>query len=59
MARNMAIKKLNRNLTLSLKSVETALMVIADRNPKAENRRADNCVELSFMDEPENTGLLK
>ena len=54
-----ATKYIKSNQTLSVKSVETALMMIADRNPKAKNRKADEFVDLSFMDELKKTGFLK
>ncbi len=54
-----ATKYLKSNPTLSPRSVETALAMIADRNPKAKNRKADEFVDLSFMDELKNTGFLK
>jgi ABC-type nitrate/sulfonate/bicarbonate transport system substrate-binding protein len=54
-----ATKYIKRNPTLSAKSVETALMMIADRNPKARNRKADEFIDLSFMDELKKTGFVK
>lgn len=54
-----ATKYIKRNPTLSLQSVETALAMIADRNPKAKNRRAEEFVDLSFMDELKKTGFVK
>ncbi len=54
-----ATKYIKANPTLSLQSVETALAMIADRNPKAKNRKADEFVDLSFMDELKKTGFLK
>jgi ABC-type nitrate/sulfonate/bicarbonate transport system substrate-binding protein len=54
-----ATKYIKSNPTLSVKSVETALMMIADRNPKAKNRKADEFVDLSFMDELKKTGFVK
>jgi ABC-type nitrate/sulfonate/bicarbonate transport system substrate-binding protein len=54
-----ATKYIKANPTLSLRSVETALMMIADRNPKARNRRAEEFVDLSFMDELKKTGFVK
>jgi ABC-type nitrate/sulfonate/bicarbonate transport system substrate-binding protein len=54
-----ATKYIKRNPTLSLQSVETALAMIADRNPKARNRRAEEFVDLSFMDELKKTGFVK
>jgi ABC-type nitrate/sulfonate/bicarbonate transport system substrate-binding protein len=54
-----ATKYIKANPTLSLQSVETALMMIADRNPKAKNRKAGEFVDLSFMDELKKTGFVK
>jgi ABC-type nitrate/sulfonate/bicarbonate transport system substrate-binding protein len=54
-----ATKYIKRNPTLSLQSVETALMMIADRNPKARNRKADEFVDLSFMDELKKSGFVQ
>jgi NitT/TauT family transport system substrate-binding protein len=54
-----ATKYIKRNPTLSAQSVETALMMIADRNPKARNRKADEFIDLSFMDELKKTGFVK
>ena len=54
-----ATKYIKSNPALSVKSVETALMMIADRNPKAKNRKADEFVDLSFMDELKKTGFVK
>ncbi len=52
-------KYIKKNPTLSLKGVETALAMIADRNPKAKNRRAEEFVDLSLMDELEKTGFMR
>lgn len=54
-----ATKYIKGNPTLSAQSVETALMMIADRNPKARNRKADEFIDLSFMDELKKTGFVK
>ena len=54
-----ATKYIKANPTLSLQSVETALMMIADRNPKARNRKAGEFVDLSFMDELKKSGFVK
>lgn len=54
-----ATKYIKSNPALSLRSVETALMMIADRNPKARNRRAEEFVDLSFMDELKKTEFVK
>ena len=52
-------KYVKKNPTLSLKGVETALAMIADRNPKAKNRRAEEFVDLSLMDELEKGGFMR
>jgi len=52
-------KYLKKNPTLSLKGVETALAMIAERNPKAKNRRAEEFVDLSLMAELEKAGFLR
>ena len=54
-----AAKYLKKIPTISLKGVENALMMIAERNPNAKNRRADEFVDTSFMQELEKTGFLK
>lgn len=54
-----ATKYIKKNPTLSLKGVETALAMIADRNPKAKNRRAEEFVDLSLMVELEKTGFMR
>lgn len=54
-----ADKYIKKNPSLSLKGVEQALMMIADRNPKAKNRKAEEFVDLSFMNELEKSGFLK
>ena len=54
-----AAKYLKKIPTISLKGVETALMMIAERNPKAKNRRAEEFVDTSFMQELEKTGFIK
>lgn len=52
-------KYVKKNPTLSLKGVETALAMIADRNPKAKNRRAEEFVDLSLMEELEKSGFMR
>jgi ABC-type nitrate/sulfonate/bicarbonate transport system substrate-binding protein len=45
--------------TLSIKSVENALNLIAESNSKAKGRKAEEFVDPSFMDELEKTGFIK
>jgi len=52
-------KYIKKNPTLSLKGVETALAMIADRNPKAKNRKAEEFVDLSLMEELEKSGFMR
>ncbi len=52
-------KYIKKNPTLSLKGVETALAMIADRNPKAKNCRAEEFVDLSLMDEVDKSGFMR
>jgi len=54
-----ALKYLKKNPALSLKGVETTLAMIADRNPKAKGRRAEEFVDTSLMDELEKTGFMR
>ena len=54
-----APKYIKKNPTLSPKGVENALAMIADRNPKAKNRRAEEFIDMSLMDELEKTGFMK
>ena len=54
-----ASKYIKKNPTLSLKGVETTLAMIADRNPKAKGRRAEEFVDTSLMEELEKTGFIK
>jgi ABC-type nitrate/sulfonate/bicarbonate transport system substrate-binding protein len=54
-----AAKYIKKNPTLSLKGVETALAMIAERNPKAKNRRAEEFVDLSLMAELEKSGFMR
>ena len=44
---------------LSLKGVENTLAMIAERNPKAKNRRAEEFVDTSLIEELERTGFIK
>lgn len=41
------------------KAVETALGLLAENNPKARGRRAEEFMDTSFMDELEKTGFIK
>jgi NitT/TauT family transport system substrate-binding protein len=41
------------------KTVETALNLLAEGNPKARGRKADEFMDTSFMDELESTGFIK
>ncbi len=54
-----ATKYIKRNPTLSLKGVDSALAMIAERNPKAKNRRAEEFVDLSLMAELEKIGFMR
>jgi ABC-type nitrate/sulfonate/bicarbonate transport system substrate-binding protein len=44
---------------LSLKGVENTLAMIAERNPKAKNRKAQEFVDMSLIEELETTGFVK
>jgi NitT/TauT family transport system substrate-binding protein len=52
-------KYIKKNPTLSLKGVETALAMIAERNPKAKNRKAEEFVDLSLLAELEKSGFMR
>ncbi len=54
-----ALKYIKKNPALSLKGVETTLAMIADRNPKAKGRRAEEFVDTSLMEELEKTGFMR
>jgi ABC-type nitrate/sulfonate/bicarbonate transport system substrate-binding protein len=41
------------------KAVETALGLLAEGNPKAKGRKAEEFIDTSFMDELETTGFIK
>ena len=41
------------------KAVETALSLLAESNPKARGRKAEEFMDTSFMDELESTGFIK
>lgn len=45
--------------TLSIKGVENALALIAETNPEAKNRKAEEFVDTSFMEELDKTGFIK
>jgi NitT/TauT family transport system substrate-binding protein len=50
------IKKIPK---INLKGVENSLSLIAESNPKAKGRRAEEFMDSSFMDELEATGFIK
>ncbi len=54
-----AAKYLKKNPTLSIKGVEGALAMIAERNPKAQDRKAEEFVDLSLMDELKKSGFMR
>jgi len=54
-----AAKYLKENPTLSIKGVEGALAMIAERNPKAQDRKAEEFVDLSLMDELKKSGFMR
>ncbi|MBI2540602.1 MAG: ABC transporter substrate-binding protein [Deltaproteobacteria bacterium] len=54
-----ASKYIKKNPALSLKGVEATLVMIADRNPKAKGRRAEEFVDTSLMEELEKSGFLR
>ncbi|HXG50948.1 MAG TPA: ABC transporter substrate-binding protein [candidate division Zixibacteria bacterium] len=45
--------------TVSAKGVENSLSLIAENNPKARGRKAEEFMDTSFMEELEKTGFLK
>jgi len=45
--------------TINPKAVETALGLLAEGNPKAKGRKAEEFMDSSFMDELETTGFIK
>ena len=45
--------------TLTATSVQNALKLLAEGNPKAKNRRPDEFMDTSFMDELEKSGFIK
>lgn len=52
-------KYIKRVPTLTAKSVQNALNLVAETNPKAKNRKPEEFMELSFMEELEKTGFIK
>lgn len=54
-----ARKYLKKNPTLSLRGVEATLAMIADRNPKAKSRRAEEFVDTSLMAELEKSEFIE
>jgi NitT/TauT family transport system substrate-binding protein len=54
-----ATKYIKRNPVLSLRGVEATLAMIADRSPKAKNRKAEEFMETSLMAELDKSGFLK
>ena len=50
------IKKIPK---INPKGVENSLGLIAENNPKAKGRKAEEFLDASFMDELETTGFLK
>lgn len=45
--------------TVNAKGVENSLSLIAENNPKAKSRKAEEFMDTSFMDELEKTGFIK
>jgi NitT/TauT family transport system substrate-binding protein len=45
--------------TVNAKGVENSLSLIAENNPKAKNRKAEEFMDTSFMDELEKTGFIR
>ncbi len=45
--------------TINLKGVDSALNLIAETNPKAKNRKAEEFVDTSFLEELDKTGFIK
>ena len=50
------IKKIPK---INLKGVENSLSLIAESNPKAKNRRPEDFMDTSYMEELEKTGFIK
>jgi hypothetical protein len=49
------IKKIPK---VNAKGVENSLNLIAESNPKAKNRKAEEFMDTSFMEELESTGFI-
>lgn len=45
--------------TINLKGVENSLGLIAENNPKAKNRRVEDFIDASYMEELEKSGFIK
>jgi NitT/TauT family transport system substrate-binding protein len=45
--------------TLTVKAVQNALNLVAETNPKAKNRRPEEFMDTSFMEELEKSGFIK
>jgi ABC-type nitrate/sulfonate/bicarbonate transport system substrate-binding protein len=45
--------------TVNAKGVENSLSLIAENNPKAKSRKAEEFMDTSFMDELEKTGFIR
>jgi len=59
-ALNREYSKANREVALRfLKGVESALSLAAETNPKAQNRKPDEFIDASFMEELERSGFIK
>jgi ABC-type nitrate/sulfonate/bicarbonate transport system substrate-binding protein len=54
-----ATKYIKRIPVLSLRGVEATLAMIADRSPKAKNRKAEEFMDTSLMAELDKSGFLK
>lgn len=54
-----ATKYIKKIPTLSLRGVEATLAMIADRTPKAKNRKAEEFMDTSLMAELDKSGFLK
>ncbi len=50
------IKKIPK---INLKGVENSLSLIAENNPKAKNRKVEEFIDASYMDELEKSGFIK
>ena len=52
-------KYIKRVPTLTVKAVENALKLVAETNPKAKNRKPEEFMDTSFLDELEKSGFIK